>query len=354
MRVLILAPTPPARGVLHALVPHGIVPIVAHSRGASTVEGLVVHEHIAGRGDPADPMDLRFSRKALRTAVRDLRPDLIHVIADPWTPAAEGGAAAARHAKIPYTLVGVSLVGGARGLTGRWQANRIRDEAAGLAGVTRPALDHLTREAAAGPRAVLPQVAFPIPQTLEPRGSTGPLLMAAIGRVVPERGLDILFDALAMVHGDWRLKLVGTGPAQEPLEAQAQRLGLSSRIEWLGGLPRGELEPVWAAIDVLVAPSRSTPAWAEPTGSVALEAMARGKAIVVSRSGALPDVASDAGLVVDEGDVEALSRALSRLVQERELVGVLGGRARERVLQHFGDGPVAERTAVFWKECLKA
>jgi glycosyltransferase involved in cell wall biosynthesis len=198
---------------------------------------------------------------------------------------------------------------------------------------------------------VTPHVGFALPGD-HPTADTleRPLTIGVIGRVVPERGLDILLDALAGVHGDWRLKIVGTGPAQEPLEQQAQRLGLSSRIEWLGGIPRTELAPVWDAIDVLVAPSRSTPAWAEPTGSLVLEAMARRRAVVVSRSGALPDVVSDAGLVVDEGDTEALARAITRLVREPEFVGVLGGRGRERVLQHFGDGPIAERMAAFWKE----
>jgi glycosyltransferase involved in cell wall biosynthesis len=283
--------------------------------------------------------------------VRDLRPDLVHIIADPWVPTAEGGAAAARHAGIPYTLVGTSLLGGAKGLAARWQANRVRDEAAGLGGINRPALDFLAREAPAGPRVVTPHLGFTIPG--DPPGEdpvVRPLTIGVIGRVVPERGIDMLLDALSGVHGEWRVKIVGTGPAQEPLERQAQRLGLSSRMEWLGGLPRTELAPIWAAIDVLVAPSRSTAAWAEPTGSLVLEAMARRRAVVVSRSGALPDVVSDAGLVVDEGDTEALARAITRLVREPEFAGVLGSRGRERVLQHYGDGPIAERMAAFWKE----
>lgn len=354
MRVLILAPTPPTHGVLHALVSHGVEPVVAHTRGSSSVEGLVRHEHVSGRGDPTDPMDLRFSRKALRTAVRDLRPDLLHIVADPWTPTAEGGAAAARHVGVPYVVVGTSSVGGARGLAARWQANRIRDEAAGLAGITRPALDLLSREAPAGPRAVLPHVGFTMPGEPPEHTPQGTLTLAVFGRIVPERGLDLLFDALAQVHGDWRLKLIGTGPAQEPLERQAQRLGLSSRIEWLGGIPREQLGPIWPAVDAVVAPSRTTPTWVEPTGSLILEAMARRKAVVVSRCGALPDVVSDAGLVVDEADTDALARAMARLVAEPEFVTVLGNRARQRALEHYGDGPVAGRTVAFWQECLKA
>lgn len=349
MRVLLIAPQPPSRGVLQGLVPHGVEPVVAQTRGTSGTEGMVRYEHVAGRGDPVDPMDLRWSRKAMRTLVRDLRPDLVHVIADPWTPSAESGAAAARHVEIPYAIVGTSAIGGARGLAARWQANRIRDEAAGLAGVTKPALDLLATGAPAGARAVLPQVGFEIPHHPPPRSLNGSATFGVVGRIVPERGLDLLLEALAQVRGDWRLRIVGSGPAQEALEGQAQRLGLSARITWMGGIPRQDLAAQWAELDAIVAPSRSTPTWIEPSGSIPLEAMAHGVPAVVSRSGALPDVVGDAGMVVDEGDITALARGLSRLVEDVDFRDQLGTRARQRVLEHYGDGPVAERTARFWK-----
>jgi glycosyltransferase involved in cell wall biosynthesis len=156
------------------------------------------------------------------------------------------------------------------------------------------------------------------------------------------------------VYGDWRLQIVGTGPSQEALEAQAQRLGLSARIEWLGGVPRHELATIWASTHALVAPSRSTPAWVEPSGSLVLEAMASGIPAIVSRCGALPDVVGDAGMVFDEGDRPALTRALSRLVEDPNRSPALGTAARQRVLEHYGDGPIAERMATFWREALQA
>jgi glycosyltransferase involved in cell wall biosynthesis len=199
----------------------------------------------------------------------------------------------------------------------------------------------------------LPQLGFDIPGRLAERPANPSLLFAVVGRVVPERGLDLLIDALAEVYGDWRLQIVGTGPAQEALEAQAQRLGLSARIEWLGGIPRQELDGLWREADAIIAPSRSTPTWVEPTGTLVLEAMAWGVPAIVSRCGALPDVVGDAGMVIDEGDRDALSRALARLVEEPARARTLGAKARERVLEHYGDGPIAERMARFWRESLK-
>ena len=340
--------------MLQALPAHGVEPIVARAKGEVETEGMVRYERVSARGDSLEPADFRWSRKALRELVRDLRPDLLHLIGDPWTPTAEAGASAARDLKIPYVVVGTSSLGGARGFTARWQANRVRDGAAGLAGTTKPALDLLSADAQPGARAVLPQPGFDIPASIPVRPSNPSLLFAVVGRVVPERGLDLLIDALADVYGDWRLQIVGSGPSQETLEAQAQRLGLSARIEWLGGIPRHELQGLWLEADALIAPSRSTATWVEPSGSLMLEAMAWGVAPIVSRSGALPDVVGDAGMVIDEGDRDALSRALIRLVEEPARARVLGARARERVLEHYGDGPIAERTVRFWRESLKS
>jgi glycosyltransferase involved in cell wall biosynthesis len=173
-----------------------------------------------------------------------------------------------------------------------------------------------------------------------------------VGRITPERGLDLLLDALADVHGDWRLLIAGSGPSQEALESQAQRLGLSARVEWLGAIPRTELRALWQRADALVAPSRSTPTWVEPSGSLVLEAMSWGIPAIVSRCGALPDVVGDAGMVIDEGDVAALTRALARLVEDPPRARTMGAAARQRVLEHYGDGPIAERMVKFWRESL--
>jgi glycosyltransferase involved in cell wall biosynthesis len=294
-------------------------------------------------------VNLRWSRKSLRTLVRDTGPDLLHIVGDPWTPTAEAGASAARDLKIPYVLVGTSSIGGPTSMTSRWQARRVRDGAAILAGTVRSAMEHLARDAADTiPRGVVAANSLIIPPPPPGRDAAGTLVLGVVGRIVPERGLDLLLDALAEVYGEWRLRIVGTGPAQEALEAQAQRLGLAARVEWLGGLPRHALADFWNGIDVLIAPSRSTPTWVEPTGAVVLEAMAHGIPPIVTQCGALPDVVSAGGLIVDEDDRPALARVLQRLVQEPERVRTLGSAARQHVIERFGDRPVAEQMVALW------
>jgi glycosyltransferase involved in cell wall biosynthesis len=139
---------------------------------------------------------------------------------------------------------------------------------------------------------------------------------------------------------------------QEEIEAQAQRLGLSSRIEWLGPLPRESLPRLWADTDALVAPSRSTAEWVEPTGSIVLEAMAHGVPAIVSRSGALPDVVAEAGLVIAEEDEPALTRALRALVDEPSRCRTLGELARTRVAEVYSNRAVAQQMASLWRQVL--
>ncbi|MES2306064.1 MAG: glycosyltransferase family 4 protein [Gemmatimonadota bacterium] len=349
MRVLLLSPESPSRGILRSLTSLGVEPVVPRATGETEIDGQVRLVRVTARGEPSDPMDLRWSRKALRTAVRDTGPELIHIIADPWTPTAEAGAAAARDLKIPYVLVGTSSVGGPKGLTAGWQSNRIRDGAAALGGIVRTALDHLANGTSDKPTAVIPTGGVKIPAAHLVRAPNGAITFGVVGRVVKERGLDLLLDALSETYGDWRLRIVGTGSAQEALEAQAQRLGLSSRLEWLGALPREALGAFWGSIDALVAPSRSTPQWVEPTGAVVLEAMAHGIAPIVSRCGALPDVVAEAGLVVAEDDRPALARALQALVAEPARAQTIGATARHRVLEFYGDAAIAERMILLWR-----
>lgn len=340
--------------MLRALTALGVEPVVARAGGESETDGLIQYVRISVRGDRSNPMDLRWSRRGLRALVRDSGPQLIHIVGDPWSPTAEAGAAAARDLKVPYVLVATSSVGGAKGITAKWQSDRIRNEAAALAGSARPALEHLLEgHSASRPTAVLPPGGLHIPVAWSPRPDPAPVTFAAVGRLIAERGIDLLLDALGATLGEWRLRIVGTGPVHEALERQAQGLGLSSRIEWLGALPREQLKSFWLDVDVMVAPSRSTPDWVEPSGAVVLQAMAHGVAPVVSRCGALPDVVGEAGLIVDEGDLVALTRAVQGLVAEPWRCRSIGTVARQRVLEQYGDSAVADRMILVWRRVLR-
>jgi glycosyltransferase involved in cell wall biosynthesis len=103
-----------------------------------------------------------------------------------------------------------------------------------------------------------------------------------------------------------RVVIGGDGPERD-------RLRREGRVELVGAVAQAEVPAFLAGLDVLVAPSRTMPAGAEQFGRVVVEAMWAGTPVVVSDSGALPEVVGDAGVVVPEDHVGALAVALRDL-----------------------------------------
>jgi glycosyltransferase involved in cell wall biosynthesis len=144
--------------------------------------------------------------------------------------------------------------------------------------------------------------------------------------------------------------VAGSGPAQHSLEELAERLGIAARVTWLGAIRPELLAPRWAGFDAVVVSPRSTPEWVESTGATALEAMARGVAVVATRSGILPELVGDAGALVGEEDAEELAASIQALIDEPGRRDAVAQAGRRRVLAEFTDEAVARRTAEFWAE----
>jgi glycosyltransferase involved in cell wall biosynthesis len=172
---------------------------------------------------------------------------------------------------------------------------------------------------------------------------------------VPEKGQHILLRALAQLDGDWRLRLVGGGPMRAELESLARDLGIAERVTFLNQIPSTEMPAQYQEIDVLVVPSLTTPHWKEQFGPRAtVEAMASGVPVIGSDSGAIPNViADDAGLIVPEGDIDALAVALRKLRDDPALRAKLGQRGRARVQTHYTHEGVAAATVRVYEEMLK-
>ncbi|WP_430647052.1 glycosyltransferase [Agromyces sp. GXS1127] len=136
-----------------------------------------------------------------------------------------------------------------------------------------------------------------------------PVTVGFIGRLVPEKGVLLLLDALAR-EPRLRLRVVGTGPLASELPARAASVGVADRVELVGAVDPAGIPEVLRSFDVLAVPSLPTPSWTEQFGRVAVEAMACGVPVVSSDAGALPDVVGGAGLVVPTGDAVALAEAL--------------------------------------------
>jgi len=175
------------------------------------------------------------------------------------------------------------------------------------------------------------------------------------GRLVPEKGVDVLLDAFTRVapqFPDARLTIAGTGPALGTLQQAAEGSGLGDRIRFRGQVPREQMDALTAGAWVQVVPSR----WQEPFGLVAPEAMMRGVAVVASRSGGLEEVVVDGqtGFLCEPGDAASLAEGLRRVLGNRDLAEALGQAGRARALAEFHVDRFLDRLCSLYDETIGA
>lgn len=164
-----------------------------------------------------------------------------------------------------------------------------------------------------------------------------------VGRLVEEKGLMDMLEALPYCPPEVNLLYVGSGDFQNALQLRAEQIQMAHRVRIVSARPLDELPEVMNAIDVLVLPSRTTSSWKEQFGRVIIEAHACGTAVAGSSSGAIPEVVGDGGLVFPERNPEQLAGAL--LALNADLPGrlAMGERGRLEVLRSYTWQRVAER-----------
>ena len=177
-------------------------------------------------------------------------------------------------------------------------------------------------------------------------------LVGYVGRLVHEKGVDVLLKALAKLPQQFLPAIAGTGCSEPELRAVAADLNLEGRVRWLGGVSPDRMPEYLSAFDVLVLPSRGIPVWQEQFGRVLAEAMLCQTPVVGSSSGAIPEVIGQAGLVFPEGDAQALAECLLRLEQNPSLREELARCGLQRARQEFTLDVFTERLVSIFHEAL--
>lgn len=171
------------------------------------------------------------------------------------------------------------------------------------------------------------------------------------GRLVPEKGVDVLMRAFArVVHDvpDARLAVVGGGEAGS-LRRLALELGVLDSVELTGRLQREEMERRFEGAWVQAVPSR----WEEPFGNVAVEAMMRGTAVVASASGGLTEIVDErSGMLVPPGDAGLLANALVRILSAPKLAESLGAAGRAIALERFSEQRFVEANLSMYRALI--
>ncbi len=216
----------------------------------------------------------------------------------------------------------------------------------------REAASLLRKKGYRGPLTVIPQFGVdvelfsPVPTRRASRDFT----IGYVGRLVRQKGVLDLVEAMARLPKEAHLRLIGSGELEPELRRRALALGLEDRIEFYGRVPSAALPALYRELDVLVLPSRTTPAWKEQFGRVLIEAMACAIPVVGSDSGEIPYVVGEAGLLFPEGDVEALAARMRALLEDASLREALGKRGRERVLAHYSQERIAHAYLEVYRE----
>ena len=134
-----------------------------------------------------------------------------------------------------------------------------------------------------------------------------------VGRLVSEKGLDILLESLGHLRAEGllpRLTVVGLGPELTAMQERAKKIGVRDQVTFTGSKRGAELAEILRQHKILVVPSR----YHEPFGVVALEGIACGCVVVGSSGGGLPEAIGPCGVTFPNGDAKALTRVLDQLL----------------------------------------
>lgn len=174
------------------------------------------------------------------------------------------------------------------------------------------------------------------------------------GGLLPEKGIDDLLRACAVLKGEWRLRIVGEGSAKSALERLSITLGIASRVTIEKRRSTSDMPEFYRGQDVFVLPSRTQSNWKEQFGRVLVEAMACQIAVIGSSSGEIPNVIGNCGLLYQEGNWRQLAQCLQQIMDEPATRQQLARSGRDRVLSHYTMKQVAEATVEVYQQVLQS
>ncbi len=153
------------------------------------------------------------------------------------------------------------------------------------------------------------------------------------GRLVSDKGVDLLLEAAATLHAQGesrRLTIVGSGPEERALRELARTLGIEELVSFVGAKTGRALAHEFASHRLLVVPSR----WHEPFGIVALEGIACGCEVIGTAGGGLGDAIGPCGTTVPNGDVALLAKAISVACSSQQETAERSSRRRSHLALH--------------------
>jgi phosphatidylinositol alpha 1,6-mannosyltransferase len=152
-----------------------------------------------------------------------------------------------------------------------------------------------------------------------------------INRLNEEKRVDVLIAAAAKMQSNGHIALVGAGPSEEGLREQAEKLGVSDRVSFLGYVRDSDLLALRHSSDLFAIPSE-----AELQSLATMEALACGLPVVAANSYALPELVhhEQNGYLFAPGNSEEMARFIDKLVDDASLRGQMGAKSLEIIAKH--------------------
>ncbi len=177
--------------------------------------------------------------------------------------------------------------------------------------------------------------------------------IAYTGRIVPEKGLEILLKA---IEGLDKIKLAIAGVGKKDYEEKIKNIikqkKLEEKIVWKGHISSKNIPEFLNKMHILILPSISMPDWKEQFGRVLIEAFASKVAVIGSSSGEIPNVIGDAGLIFKEGDSSDLKDKIKLLLNDKNLYLTNIEKGYKRVLENYTNEKIAEKIFLIYKDLL--
>jgi glycosyltransferase involved in cell wall biosynthesis len=178
----------------------------------------------------------------------------------------------------------------------------------------------------------------------------GKRILLTVSRLVEAKGHDLVIDILPdllKVFPDLIYVIVGEGPEMDSLRQRAARLLVNQNVVFAGYVNDDMLEAYYALCDVFVMAGRWTEHFVEGFGLVFLEAGARGKPVIGTRVGGIPEAIFDGltGFVVNQEDKPALRERIEQLLRDESLRQQFGEEAQHLIRHQFTVRSMAENNA---------
>jgi glycosyltransferase involved in cell wall biosynthesis len=156
-----------------------------------------------------------------------------------------------------------------------------------------------------------------------------------LGRLVTEKGIWVLLDAIARQQSARELVLLGEGPLHDEVQAFVARARLDCKVGLVDYVPQSQLREQIVQAAAVVVPS----IWQEPLGLVVLEAFACGLPVIASAVGGIPEMVRDGynGLLVAENDPSVLGTAIDRLLGNQAFYRQVRLNVRNTVVPTYRD-----------------